>query len=161
MQATSHSTLATQPPAEQAGPQAEQAQHPFQVLDALCPDGIYLSPAVQAVAPHHGGEAGPPWPPRPPCAPIPQVDGVDDHDQPNQLNQGLLQTYQCETCYEIFENRELYEEHDQAQFCCDECNICYITQIEADFHNLQVHPDEHYTRTYISESTKLLFASRK
>ena len=85
---------------------------------------------------------------------IPQVDGADD-----QLHQA--EQYQCETCYEIFENHELYEEHDKAQFCCDECNICYITQIEVDFHNLQVHPDEHYTRTYISESTKLLFASRK
>ena len=36
-------------PAAQAGSRAENAQHAHHVLDALCPDGEYQSPAAQAV----------------------------------------------------------------------------------------------------------------
>lgn len=63
----------------------------------------------------------------------PQLDG-DITDQANYL--------QCETCHEIFENRDEYDEHDKLEFCCDDCGICYATKIDADLHSLQVHPDE-------------------
>ena len=161
VQATSNTAHGSQSTAAQAGPRAEQAQHrPHHVADAVCPDGWYHSPAVQAVAvpPRHGGEPGPVWAPPQVLQPeIPQLDGAaDDQDQPRHLQQ-----HQCETCYMIFENRALFDEHDKAQFCCDDCNICYITQLDADLHNLEVHPDEHYTRTYVPESTKHLFASKQ
>ena len=80
---------------------------------------------------------------------IPQLDG-DITDQANHL--------QCETCHEIFENRDEYDEHDKLEYCCDDCGICYATKIDADFHALQVHPDKNYAKEYISDTTKKLFA---
>ena len=61
VQATSNTTHGSQSSAAQADPQGEQAQHPLHhVADAVCPDGWYHSPAVQAVAvpPRNGGEPG-------------------------------------------------------------------------------------------------------
>ena len=86
---------------------------------------------------------------------IPQLDGntSTNHNKPQVL--------QCETCNEVFENKDAFNFHDTAhQFCCDECHICYRTQIEADLHELAVHPNDPYASTYIPESTKLLFARR-
>ena len=67
---------------------------------------------------------------------------------------------QCETCQMIFKSESEFNEHNKAEFCCDECGICYTTQLAAHFHELQEHPDTHYAKTYIPQSTKLLFASR-
>ena len=54
VQATPNTAHGIQSTAAQAGPQAEQAQHSLHhVADALCPDGWYHSPAVQAVPPRH------------------------------------------------------------------------------------------------------------
>ena len=61
VQSSSNTAHGSQSSAAQAGPQAEQAQHPLNhVADAVCPDGWYNSPAVQAVAepPRNGGEPG-------------------------------------------------------------------------------------------------------
>ena len=89
---------------------------------------------------------------------IPQLDGaeydllVHPPHQPSPL-------LHCETCHEIFKNSDEYNEHDKMQFCCDDCGICYPTQIEVDLHVLQVHPDESYAKQYIPESTMQLFVN--
>ena len=117
VQATPNTAHGIQSTAAQAGPQAEQAQHSLHhVADALCPDGWYHSPAVQAVPPRHVPVWAPPLGTLQPH--IPQLDGAAD-DQPRHPEQ-----HQCETCYMTLENCALLNEHDKAQFCCDECNIC-------------------------------------
>ena len=92
VQATPNTAHGIQSTAAQAGPQAEQAQHSLHhVADALCPDGWYHSPAVQAVAmpPCDGGEPQPVWAPPQVLQPeIPQLDGAaDDQDQLRRLQQ--------------------------------------------------------------------------
>ena len=96
---------------------------------------------------------------------IPQLDGVAP-DPPAQLPpqeqchgpEEDLCAMQCETCHETFQSIEEYTKHDQLQFCCDDCGLCYATQVQADLHVLQVHPDDNYAKLYIPESTKLLFS---
>jgi hypothetical protein len=100
---------------------------------------------------------------------IPQLDGIL-----NSLPQACTSSYeaqnihqhssnislQCETCNKNFETEEEFNVHDNAhQFCCDECYICFTTQVLADLHELETHPNTHYADTYIPQSTKLLFAS--
>ena len=95
---------------------------------------------------------------------IPQLDGIYPNlQQPFHLqNLQHQQPLQCDTCYKIFESLDDLEKHDAMhQFCCDQCNICYTTQVDADLHELQVHPDESYARDFIPMSTKLLFAKQK
>ena len=91
---------------------------------------------------------------------IPQLDGL----QEEYIYDGPQQTYQhplrCETCGIVFPNTNEFKEHDSLQFCCDDCGICYATKLEADFHELKVHPDETYARNFIPESTKLLFTKQ-
>ena len=86
---------------------------------------------------------------------IPQLDGSQNTPQfPSD------KSLQCETCHEIFATEEEFNYHDDAhQFCCDECFICYKTQVIADLHELEYHPNTHYADTYIPQSTKLLFAN--
>ena len=92
---------------------------------------------------------------------IPQLDGILNSfpqacTTPHFSNISL----QCETCQNTFETEEEFNDHDNAhQFCCDECYICFTTQVLADLHELETHPNTHYADTYIPESTKLLFAS--
>ena len=91
---------------------------------------------------------------------IPQLDGLHQdfiHDLPHQTSQ---QPLQCETCGKVFRNSDEFKKHDSLQFCCDDCGICYATQLQADLHVLQVHPDETYARNFIPASTKLLFAQQ-
>ena len=101
---------------------------------------------------------------------IPQVDGSfnfvphttptlssEDLDTPKNPSDLSLQ---CETCHMNFETQDEFNHHDKAhQFCCDECFICFTTQVIADLHELEAHPNTHYANTYIPESTKVLFAS--
>ena len=92
---------------------------------------------------------------------IPQLDGLQQevvHTLPQYTSQ---QPLKCETCQTVFQNSKDYEEHDALQFCCDDCGICYATQLQADFHVLQVHPDEIYVRDFIPEETKLLCNKQK
>ena len=86
---------------------------------------------------------------------IPQLDGLQQ-----EYVSSLHQPFQCETCHKVFPNSEEYKKHDALQFCCDDCGICYATQIQADLHVLQVHPDESYARNYIPEATKTLFTKQ-
>ena len=86
---------------------------------------------------------------------IPQLDGGQNTPQ-----QPSDQPLQCETCHEIFATEDEFNYHDDAhQFCCDECFICYKTQVIADLHELEYHPNTHYADTYIPQSTKLLFSN--
>ena len=85
---------------------------------------------------------------------IPQLDGSH-----NTLQLPSDKSLQCETCQEIFATEEEFNHHDALQFCCDECFICFETQVIADLHELEYHPNTHYANTYIPQSTKLLFAS--
>ena len=70
-------------------------------------------------------------------------------------------TYKCETCEKIFVNEDEFRIHDSFKFCCDECFICFPTQMAADLHELEVHPELFYSMTYIPESTKSMFANNK
>ena len=92
---------------------------------------------------------------------IPQLDGLQQEfvDHPSQ--QTSQQLLQCETCKKVFQTSEEYKKHDAFQFCCDDCGICYATQVEADLHALHVHPDETYARNFIPEATKFLFEQQK
>ena len=100
---------------------------------------------------------------------IPQLDGITNslppaintatHEDQNSPPQPPDAPLQCETCHETFDNEDQFNEHDRAQFCCDECGICFRTQVIADLHELEVHPNTHYANTYIPQSTKLLFSS--
>ena len=86
---------------------------------------------------------------------IPQLDG-----SLNNLQQPSDNPLQCETCHQNFETQEQFKHHDEAhQFCCDECFICFTSQVIADLHELEAHPNTHYANTYIPQSTKVLFAS--
>ena len=101
---------------------------------------------------------------------IPQVDGslnfglpviptlsLEDQNTPQNSTESSLQ---CETCHKHFETQDQFNHHDEAhQFCCDECFICFTTQVIADLHELEAHPNTHYANTYIPQSTKVLFAS--
>ena len=100
------------PPAGQAGLGAGNAQYPHHVPDALCPDGEYQSPAVQAA---------PPLQP-----PIPQLDGQQDH------------VWSCKCCsYEQFfdteEELKLHHDEEHGDFLpYEECNICYPWHVWVD-----------------------------
>ena len=91
------------------------------------------------------------------CSPnliIPQLDG-------NFHPPDTTQTSHCETCYKVFANTSDLEQHNKEnQFCCDECNICYKTEIDADFHELEEHPDAGHPDD-IPAATRLLFTSQK
>ena len=80
------------------------------------------------------------------------LDPVDDSDPPD--------VYSCDTCYRIFISYEEFKEHDSYQFCCDECEICYSTQLEADLHELEKHADSVYAAKHIPESTKSYFNNK-
>ena len=69
--------------------------------------------------------------------------------------------FKCETCQKTFEDEDEFKLHDSFQFCCDECSICFSSQIAAHLHELDAHPDSFYARTYIPESTKQMFTSSK
>lgn len=84
-----------------------------------------------------------------------QLDGFNEH-LPNPD-----QTFKCETCGKVFETVRDYKNHDSFQFCCDDCGICFSTQLAAHFHELEEHADSHYAKTYIPETTKLLFRSNQ
>ena len=89
---------------------------------------------------------------------LPQIDGAMNSPT-NSFPVNSAPLPQCDTCHAIFESVEDFKEHDTAQFCCDDCGICYRTQEAADLHTLELHPDTHYARTYIPLSTKVLFAN--
>ena len=88
---------------------------------------------------------------------IPQLDGLIE----NLPNLDIDQTFKCETCGKVFETEREFKNHDSFQFCCDDCGICFSTQIAAHFHELEEHSDSHYAKTYIPESTKLFFRSNQ
>ena len=107
-------------PAAQAGSRAEHPQHhAHHVPDALCPDIVYQSPAVQAVPPL-GGDVPHTHPP------IPQLDGQQDH------------VWSCKCCtYETFfdTEQELQQHHDGEHgdfLMYEECNICYPWHVWVD-----------------------------
>ena len=71
------------------------------------------------------------------------------------------QTSHCKTCYKVFANTSDLEQHNKEnQFCCDECNVCYKTEIDADFHELKEHPDAGHPDD-IPAARRLLFTSQK
>ena len=80
--------------------------------------------------------------------------------QDAQAQHNSQENLQCETCHKVFKSSYDFKKHDEMQFCCDDCNICYSTQLEADLHALEVHPDETYARNFIPEATKLIFAQQ-
>ena len=95
---------------------------------------------------------------------IPQLDGrLDETVYPPDLTatHNSQQPLQCDTCHKVFQTNYEFKEHDAMEFCCDDCSICYSTQLEADLHILQVHPDDNYARDFIPESSKLIFAKQK
>lgn len=85
---------------------------------------------------------------------IPQLDG-------DQSPPCTYLPFKCETCEKVFTTEAEFREHDSFQFCCDECLICFSTQVAAHLHELEVHPGSHYASTYIPQSTKQMFASIK
>ena len=89
---------------------------------------------------------------------IPQLDGQQDEVGYSEPNYEEL--FKCETCYTTFKTKSDFEKHDELQFCCDDCNICYSTQLEADLHALRVHQDEYYAQNLIPESTKIIYAKQ-
>ena len=102
---------------------------------------------------------------------IPQVDGslnslppaipTFSHEDQNTPKKPSDLSLQCETCHENFETEDQFNDHDRAhQYCCDECFICFTTQVIADLHELKEHPNTHYANTYIPQSTKVIFASQ-
>ena len=90
---------------------------------------------------------------------IPQLDGLQQELGHHLPQETFSEPLMCETCQKVFKSTDEYNEHDKLQFCCDDCGICYSTQVQADLHVLQVHPVEMYGREFIPESTKLLFRS--
>ena len=77
---------------------------------------------------------------------IPQLDGLQPeliHDLPHQT---FKEPLQWEACGKVFWNSDDYKEHDSLQFCCDDWDICYATQLQADLHVLRVHLDKTYAR---------------
>ena len=95
---------------------------------------------------------------------IPQLDGQQDElVNPQELlaQPRSKEHLQCETCHKIFNTEYEFKKHDEMQFCCDDCNICYSTQLEADLHALEVHPNEHYAQNYVPEATKVIFAKQR
>ena len=99
-----------QAPADKAGHQAEQVLLTHHVPDALCPDGVYQSPAVQVVPPCHDVTQ----------PAIPQLDGHNDDP-----------VWSCKCCYyETFFDTEadLKQHHDHVHgdfLTYEECCICY------------------------------------
>ena len=90
---------------------------------------------------------------------IPQLDGNLSPAEKESFR-AAGPTFECETCHGKFSTEEEWNLHNTAHgFCCDDCEICYKTQIEADLHVLKEHPDCHYAVTYVPQSTKQLFAS--
>ena len=87
---------------------------------------------------------------------IPQLDGLFMDTSSSELD---TKEFTCETCGMNFTNLSDFKKHDALGFCCDECGICYSTQLSADLHELEVHPNPHYANTYIPESTKKIFAN--
>ena len=86
---------------------------------------------------------------------IPQLDGlVQDLCSPDPV-------FRCETCDKTFVSETDFKNHDSFQFCCDDCGICFSTQLAAHFHELEEHSDSHYANTYIPDSTKLLFTNNQ
>ena len=95
---------------------------------------------------------------------IPQLDGQQEEavyspELPTPENSPEL--LQCETCHTIFETKYEFEKHDELQFCCDDCNICYSTKLESDLHALRVHEDEYYAQNFVPESTKAIFEKQR
>ena len=86
---------------------------------------------------------------------IPQFDGCITHI----ADYSASHSFQCETCGHEFDTEELFDEHETVmQYCCDECQLCFETQIESDLHDLDIHPNDHFSHVNIPESTKLLHA---
>ena len=94
---------------------------------------------------------------------IPQYDGPNiSMDLATSLETNSMESFDCEFCDQTFETKgELKEHNDSHEFCCEECQICYKTQLESDLHELEVHPGTHYANNYISHSSKILFAKNK
>ena len=97
---------------------------------------------------------------------IHQLDGIPNflpqaiHTISHEVQQPADKSIQCETCNKTFDTENQFNDHNKAHnFCCDECYLCFTTQVIADLHELEFHPNTHYADTYIPESTKLLFAS--
>ena len=82
---------------------------------------------------------------------IPQLDGSQNTPQlPSD------KSLQCETCHEIFATDDQFNYHDTAhQFCCDECLICFTTQVIPALHELETHPITPYANTYAIYQTTL------
>ena len=102
---------------------------------------------------------------------IPQYDGLEiSHERFDSLNSSagkenhklLDLIFHCEFCSKTFETKETLKEHNAInEFCCDECDICYKTQVDVDLHELEVHPGTDYANTQIPYSTKILFEQSK
>ena len=87
---------------------------------------------------------------------IPQIDG----DVASPPSKSIMNTeFQCVTCKKVFYSNEDFEKHDSWMFCCELCQICFNTKIEADLHELDRHPVDHFAHVNIPESTRLLHAS--
>ena len=89
---------------------------------------------------------------------IPQLDGLMRPLEPSLASSDSLK---CDTCHTEFETVDQFKDHDSAQFCCDECGICYKIEGAAHLHELEFHPNTHYDNTYIPQESKLLFASNQ
>ena len=87
---------------------------------------------------------------------IPQIDG----DVASPPSKSIMQTeFQCVTFKKVFYSIEELDDHDSWIFCCELCQICFNTAIEADLHALVVHQENHFAHVNIPESTRLLHAS--
>ena len=97
---------------------------------------------------------------------IPQLDGIPkplpqaSHNTSHEAYQYAEKPFQCETCYTTFGTEDQFNDRDRAHnFCCDESYLCFTTQVMADLHELEYHPNTHYADTYIPQSRKLIFDS--
>jgi NAD-dependent SIR2 family protein deacetylase len=80
---------------------------------------------------------------------IPQIDSCQNAPQ-----QPSDKSLQCKTCHEIFAKEDELNYHNNAQlFDCDECFICFTTQVIAYLHELETHPNTLYANMYIPQST--------
>ena len=93
---------------------------------------------------------------------IPQYDGQSSLIIEGETSENPSEFFKCEFCGETFSAQKLLKEHNNShEFCCEDCQICYETQLESDLHELEVHPGTNYAETYVPHSTKILFARSK
>ena len=89
-----------------------------------------------------------------PCS-IPQIDGGLNV---SQLNLSTQQE-ECDNCHRKFGNKPDLDKHNEEyQFGCEDCEICFTTKQNFDFHELEKHPESSYARGIIPQETRLQYA---